>query len=408
MDDKSADGTCSEANGVVVLREAFDHNISMLSRDRLLRLIGRIYDAASDESLWPLFLDEFAEAIQGTMTTLVYHDLTSQRASLMLSARCDPECPRQYVSYFSARDPYKTAGLARHRSAGPDTVYVGEELVASAQLTRTEFYNDFSLAHGMVRHFGTPIVITKNWVSNISSHRPGNREPFGLEEVKLLRLLLPHLQRAILFHRRFAELENIERASLDAIDRLRVGVILLDQAGAIIAMNREAHRTVALNDGLFVSKEGLSAASVSLKNELLAATGRAALTAQGEGSSAGGLFSIPRPSGKRPFHLAVSPIGRDAFGPGIRTPAVIVFVTDPDQQPESLADALARIFGLTRAEARLADYLRQGETMVETAEKLGISHNTARTHLQHIYEKTGTKHQGELVRLLHTGVLSAT
>jgi DNA-binding CsgD family transcriptional regulator len=42
----------------------------------------------------------------------------------------------------------------------------------------------------------------------------------------------------------------------------------------------------------------------------------------------------------------------------------------------------------------------QGEALVRAADRLGISHNTARTHLQRIYRKTGTSHQGELIRLL--------
>ena len=39
-------------------------------------------------------------------------------------------------------------------------------------------------------------------------------------------------------------------------------------------------------------------------------------------------------------------------------------------------------------------------TISEVADELEITLNTARTHLKQVFEKTGTKRQAELVRLL--------
>ncbi len=36
----------------------------------------------------------------------------------------------------------------------------------------------------------------------------------------------------------------------------------------------------------------------------------------------------------------------------------------------------------------------------ESAEALGISEATARTHLRHLFEKTGTSRQAELIKLV--------
>jgi DNA-binding CsgD family transcriptional regulator len=82
----------------------------------------------------------------------------------------------------------------------------------------------------------------------------------------------------------------------------------------------------------------------------------------------------------------------------------VVLVNDPDKNPDTLPDALTRTYHLTAAESRLAELLARGETVVRAAERLGISHNTARTHLQRVYQKTGTSHQGQLIRLLLAGI----
>jgi DNA-binding CsgD family transcriptional regulator len=59
-------------------------------------------------------------------------------------------------------------------------------------------------------------------------------------------------------------------------------------------------------------------------------------------------------------------------------------------------------FGLTPAEARLALHLVAGETLRSADAKLGITYETARTHLKSIFSKTGTCRQAELVVVLVT------
>jgi DNA-binding CsgD family transcriptional regulator/PAS domain-containing protein len=379
----------------------------MLSQEKLLVLIGEIYDAASDERLWPVFLEHFADAVNGTFTSIIHHDLGSRRAQLMITARPDSEALRRYKEYYCTFDPYRAASLARYRQPGPDAVYIAEELIDPRQLHQTEFYNDFSLRHDLVHHFGCRIAMGANWVSNISSHRPRDREPFGHVEVSLLQLLWPHLQRAIQFHRKFAELQSQHLASLEALDHLTVGVVLLDQACRIVAMNREAQRVLDQKDGLAAGKDGLTAARPHENRELRVVIAGATKTGSAGGLGDGGILGIPRPSGKRSFVLLVAPVGRQAFALGIKAPSVIVFVTDPERKPEEISTALARIYELTNAESRVATLLMQGETLTHAAEHLGISHNTARTHLQRIYEKTGTSHQGDLIRVLLTARIHA-
>jgi DNA-binding CsgD family transcriptional regulator len=223
-------------------------------------------------------------------------------------------------------------------------------------------------------------------------------------EMDLLKALLPHLQRAVQIHGRFVELQGKQRASLDALDQLPIGVILLNQDTSIAAMNREAGRVIGQNDGLSACKYGVRAAGTATNRQLQALIASAVRTGSGQDFEGGGFLAIPRASGQRAFSVLVTAVGKRAFAPDTNSPAAVVFVTDPERIPESAAQSLARIYELTAAECRLSELLMQGETLVRAADHLGISHNTARTHLQRIYEKTGTCHQGDLIRLLTTGI----
>jgi DNA-binding CsgD family transcriptional regulator len=70
-------------------------------------------------------------------------------------------------------------------------------------------------------------------------------------------------------------------------------------------------------------------------------------------------------------------------------------------EAEKGIDAVARRFRLTAQERRAASLLASGHVGVPVlAQALGVSANTARTHLAHIFSKTGTRRQAELVALL--------
>jgi len=60
---------------------------------------------------------------------------------------------------------------------------------------------------------------------------------------------------------------------------------------------------------------------------------------------------------------------------------------------------LATMFGLSRAEARLAALLGSGVPLAEAAERLSIRYETARTQLKSIFVKTDTHRQADVVAL---------
>jgi DNA-binding CsgD family transcriptional regulator len=80
----------------------------------------------------------------------------------------------------------------------------------------------------------------------------------------------------------------------------------------------------------------------------------------------------------------------------------LVLIINPDQQPEPSAALLRRLCGLTMTEADVALHIARGATLTEICDELSVSITTVRKHLQHVYDKTDTHRQAELVRLLLT------
>jgi DNA-binding CsgD family transcriptional regulator len=81
-------------------------------------------------------------------------------------------------------------------------------------------------------------------------------------------------------------------------------------------------------------------------------------------------------------------------------PATLLFILDPETSVETVEAELRQLYGLTSMEACLANLLMEGKALDECCKILNIRRTTARTHLQHLFEKVGVQRQSELVSLL--------
>jgi DNA-binding CsgD family transcriptional regulator len=63
-------------------------------------------------------------------------------------------------------------------------------------------------------------------------------------------------------------------------------------------------------------------------------------------------------------------------------------------------EVLAKLYQLTASELRVLQAVVEVGGVPAVAEALGISRATVRTHLHHVFQKTATKRQSELVKLV--------
>jgi DNA-binding CsgD family transcriptional regulator len=213
-----------------------------------------------------------------------------------------------------------------------------------------------------------------------------------------LRLITPHLDRALRLQMRLNAAQLQADIISGALDHLTLGVILVDRAGMPIWHNRRAHEITASAGGLRIVRNGLAGASPAdtrVLRELVTA-------AVCEGAQ--GLLALARGE-SRPLLLIAMPLkpvgapdleaGGNPFAHGV------LFVNDPDQAADPTPDSLRRAFGLTHREAQTAIAVSRGQGLKAAAESMGVALTTARSHLQQAFAKTGTSQQAELATLVH-------
>jgi DNA-binding CsgD family transcriptional regulator len=378
----------------------------MPSERVLLTLIERIYDAAIAPELWPAFLDALAEVIDGHMVNLAFTDAAVVDITLMVTSRFEPESERKYREQYSSLDPWATIGANRGLFK-TGAVGLGTSLLSHADYKKTVFYNEFGRFCDLSGGVTAVIRADKSVAAFLNANQRSRGRQFDDAEVILLRQLLPHLQRAFQIHERFNGLSQARAAAVDLIDRLPFGVVILDGHGRAIVVNRVAEQILDARDGLILRNRSLEAASGGQTAELRAMVAGAIAVARGERLESGGeTLAVGRPSLKRPLQVLVTPLRTAvaALRIGSAAPLAAVFISDSESERLPSDAILRQFFGLTAAETRLAMLLLQHKSLDEAAESLQISRNTVRTHLKKLFEKTGTRRQSELVRLLAGGV----
>ena len=105
-------------------------------------------------------------------------------------------------------------------------------------------------------------------------------------------------------------------------------------------------------------------------------------------------------NGSRPLRVLVAPVRNGATEPAA---AVVVHIFDTHCERTISHEVLRDLYGLTAAQAAVTAYLFEGQSVEQTAEQLGLSVNTVRSHLKCIFTKCGVHSQTELLHLLDLG-----
>lgn len=384
------------------------------------QLIEDIYDAVTFPQRWGGVLERLCALTDAThgflFTAAPRHD--SLTAALWARHNITDRQLADYTTHFRHRDVWANAAAARGL-LNRCVVRRGEELVPDAVLRRSAFFNELLRDHGMGRLCALTLSDGGELASVqpvLSLHRPPDASPFPDETVRLLQDCAPHLQRALRLRvRLLAGRDGREEArwSGSAIDRLPMGVALLDATGRIAGLNRAGQATVDARDGLRLVQGRLQAGQGG-EARRLAHVLEAAVSAGGKGDSArwgeAADLRVSRPSGRAPYLLSVLPLSPEGAGPfddadgggggGARIRAV-VYIVDPAAVAPGLGKRLGALFGLTAVEAGLVADLLADLTPAEIGDRRGVAISTVRSQLRSVFAKTGTTRQSELMNLVN-------
>lgn len=359
----------------------------MVTIDEFSRLVSHVYAASISPANWTQALSDISHVLDAIGSGIITAS-GGDRAPLCSTIPAEALVP--YRAYYREID-YVLDDV----EAGPVGLIRG-----AAEIIRTgagtEFDADWMRPHnlqdGIFVRLGAGTVTTSFFAVG-----PKRSEPFDTaERVKLVNALIPHLRQSLCTQQHLAELRTAAADITEVIDAVRHGIVIIGPGKTLLHLNSAAEHILKSGDGLGVRSGVIEAARASTDEQLQVTIIRGLVEQQCSPRS-GGSIACRRPSGKRAYVIHVIPLPAPA---NPSTAKAMMMIIDPEQEPEPPKMLIRSLFGLTNAEADVALRVMRGDGLKPISADLALSRATVNTHLQHIFDKTDTHRQAELVRLL--------
>lgn len=202
----------------------------------VLGLVEAIYDAALDRFGWPTVLGRISAASGGHSALMRLVDCRREEIGFVAASGYDPHLLEAYRNYFVHLDPYRA-----HLAAAPvGALLVNEEVAPLAQRCRTEYFADYERLQDSVHAVGVPLARERDFLLYLGLQRGMRAGPYREHDLALIRCLLPHLLRAVQIQRLLGDAVEARALREAALERLGLGVVLLDSVGAVCFANSAA------------------------------------------------------------------------------------------------------------------------------------------------------------------------
>jgi DNA-binding CsgD family transcriptional regulator/PAS domain-containing protein len=365
--------------------------------ERLSDIIGSVYDCVLEPQEWSRTLPLISAFGESTASSIVVQGRLSNSGARIFEDGDRQSFLRLYFEKLAAsRMPaMKQVAFDHLGEVATMTMLAGER-----EPLNSDFYLKWVRPLGFRDVIGVLVLKSGKRVAWFSVARSDVQSRFTESDLRQMEQLSPHICRALLISDAL-DLQSIMATRLaETVDHLSTGILLTEESGRIAYMNGSAE--AILKDGnALKSRDGHL---VAVRPQVRDALSRALQeSTAGRAPATSGQHAIPLPGEEGSGLIAnVLPLQwRDGRNPLAALPgAAAVIIQDPAEGAPPPVEAIGLLYGLTAAERNVLEHVAASHTPQETADRLGVSVNTIKTHLQKIFAKTSTARQADLVRLV--------
>lgn len=366
-----------------------------MSPEEIASVIGRIYEAAYDPEAWPIAISAMLGLFDGSRACLgrvgpnpTANDVTAANEDTAFRARFLEEHVGQPNVFLDA--VFK---------APPGLVYNDHALVGADRLRRSRFWNDWMKPQDMYGGLGSKLLVSGRSFWFFDVQRGRKQAAFGNSDAEILQMFIPHLARAVELSSKFQSMQVWE----SAFEGLPFGVMLVDCQMQIIRSNAVAEELLLRPGGALRRKSGrlfVADAEAELRTLMEQACSVRQDVIPGTGGDL--LIWAKHPGRSGDIAISVGPVADTHSGvrPFVQGRAAVYVREIVLDLPQGFQDYIRALFDLSPREAGLAASLASGRTLQETAQDMHVAYSTMRTHLERVFQKTGTRQQSQLVALL--------
>jgi DNA-binding CsgD family transcriptional regulator len=237
-------------------------------------------------------------------------------------------------------------------------------------------------------------------------HRDVSKGSWQASEIEHFKTLCELSRRSILVHKELTRAQNLATAATDILNSAPRGIIAMTTDGKVEFANAMAKRALTANDGLTLRDEILfledRKAQAILADFIATAKTLNPEQMVYEDKNSYQDTTVQRPSGLTSYQIMMSTVPLTSWSVEVSSSdrMILVYINDPHKRLQPTEQQLKGLYSLTSAQAKIAISLYAADNIVAVSKHLGISINTARSHLRTIYAKTGAKNQAGLIKIL--------
>lgn len=359
-------------------------------------LVGDIYDASLDPSLWSGVLEKMCTFVPGSIGNIFIQDAAARRANASFGWGNDPYYEKLYLEKLCRINPLFPAILLQKVGE----VFSTTDIITNAQMEQTRFYREYLRPQNIGPAIGCVLEKSATSCAILAFPRTVALGQIDEKALNRVRLLVPHIQRAVLIGKAIDLQKATAEMLVDTVDSVSAAVYLVDENSRIVHANRTGLDLLAKNDFLRGPGGALQVQNAVidriLRNVLAAGAMQNDLAAAAKGASLG---LRDRDGGEYVAHVLLLNSGQRRKAVSNHSAVAAVFVQKAVMNP-SLPELIAKQHRLTRAELGVIFAIIEVGGVPEVASVLGLAETTIKTHLRNIYAKTGTKRQADLVKFV--------
>ncbi len=351
-------------------------------------LVADIYDTALEPKAWPRVLEKICGFVGGCSSNVFSQDTLCDLAQVHYSWGDNARYVQLYLDKYIAMNPFFPA--IAFGEVG--RVGVQSDIIPFDEFHATRFFREWAKPQGYVDCLYCLLEKSETGCAMITIRRDARHGLADDEACRRMGLVVPHVRRAVLISRALEHSPAATVTLTDMLDRMSAAIFLIGRERRIVHVNQAGDEMLRHNgvlqrrDGILVAADpGIGAAISSALASEEADSVAIPLTMAGEPYVA---YTLPLSSGLRQrvgaAHGAVAALFIRKAGVAWASPAELV----------------ANLYKLTPSEIRVLVAVVEHAGVRQVAKTLGISEETVRSHLRHIFQKTGAKRQVDLVKLL--------
>lgn len=357
--------------------------------EELSRLIGTIYDCALSPQLWSSALAQICAQYESAAGTLAVVDLQSGREHTLVNHGISEHFDRLYKEKYHCVDLFIHPLLAR---AVCEPV-LSSELVDDEELLASRIYREWAAPQGFRDTLMTVFTRHHARLAFMGLTRKLEQRRYDEQDRQALKLIAPHIQRAVLISD-FVEHQEAERSRfVEVIDSISTATFVVDAERRILHSNSVGRALLDRRQVVASINGALTVAGVAPAQLL------EAFHAKPNDRPMPETLRVRAPQAQADAIVVIMPLAVAETKGVALGPQFAVFIQDTGLLSPLASDVWRKLFDLTGSELRVLQGLIQGSAPAQIADLYGIARSTVKTHLLSLYRKTGTRRQAELVKL---------